>query len=84
MGWILPTGDCECECDDCGNPYPACSRGTEYVASNYDVCERVNRVDLEFLGSAKGVATQEDEGRGGGAGMDAGGEGGESFSEEET
>ena len=84
MGWILSAGDCECEHYDCGNPHPDCSCGTEYVASNHNVYQRVDRADLEFLGESKGVEAQAEEGRGGGGGMDAGGEGGESFSEEET
>ena len=84
MGWILPAGGRECERDDCGNPHPFSSRGVEYVVANHDVCERVNRANLEFLGSAKGVETQAIKGRGSGGGVDAGSEGGESFSEEET
>ena len=84
MGWILPAGDCECECDHCWNPNPACSCGTEYVVANHNVYQRVNRADLELLGSAKGVETQAITGRGSGGGVDAGGEGGESFSEKET
>ena len=84
MGWILSAGDCECERDDCGNPHPFSSRGAEYVASNHNVYQRVNRADLELLGSAKGAAAQAIKGRASGGGMDASGEGGESFSEEET
>ena len=84
MGWILPACGRECERDDCGNTHPARARGAEYVASNHNVFERFNRLNLELLGSAKGVEAQEGEGRGGGAGMDASGESGESFSEAKT
>ena len=75
MGWILPKSDCECECDDCGNPHPFSSRGTEYVATDHDVYLRFNRADLELLGNAKGVEAQAIKGRGIGARVDASGEG---------
>ena len=62
MGWILPARRRECERDHGGNPHPARPRGTQYVASDHHVFERVNRADLELLGESKGVETQADEG----------------------
>ena len=84
MGWILSASGCECERDHSWNPHPTRSRGVEYVVANHNVYQRVNRADLELLGSAKGVETQAIKGRGSGGGVDASGEGGESFSEKET